>query len=167
MGILTHTHLTPAQSPGGTAELEFSEDSAPFVREHSNLLILNDILFLGVKEVSTHCGSLDMGLALKAGFRISLWVLRIRQVAGNLSLRWWKAMQLRSRHLLLPVSSSTRGPEEPMAGPFLSWLRSEWRTRLSWGRFLPYPRLYCRSSDIDTINVWINTYRILLPKVIV
>lgn len=35
--------LSPAKSLGGKAELEFSEDRAPLVFEHSDLLIADDI----------------------------------------------------------------------------------------------------------------------------
>ena len=57
--------LSPAQSPDGTAEREFSEDRAPLAFGYSDLLIPDDILFPGVRMITTHCGSFDMGPVFK------------------------------------------------------------------------------------------------------
>lgn len=62
-----------------------SEDRIPLVCEHNDLLIPDDILFPGVREVTTHCGSLDVDPVLKASLHFSLWILSLSQVAWSLS----------------------------------------------------------------------------------
>lgn len=78
--------LSPAWSPDGITELEFSEDGAPLVCEHNDLLIHDDTLFPGVGDVITiHMApwrhvkpSQKMVLSQSLGFVIKM-------VAGSLS----------------------------------------------------------------------------------
>lgn len=56
---------------------QFSEDRAPLVCEHNDLLVPDDILFPGIRKVTTHCGSLHMDPILKAGLHLNLWVMKM------------------------------------------------------------------------------------------
>lgn len=113
-GQLTRLPPRLLQSPGGSAELEFSEDRAPLVCEHSDLLTPDDILF-PCWEVTTHCGSLDRDPVLEAGLCLGLWVS---------SLGGWldPVSEVREDHTpgeqasLLPAPSPSPGPEKPTTG---------------------------------------------------
>lgn len=66
-----------AQSADAIAELEFSEDRAPLVCGHCDLLIPNDIFFLVIRGVTTHCVPFDVGSVLKADLHLSPWALAL------------------------------------------------------------------------------------------